>query len=145
MLNRHFTRRRFLKSASALFFASIPGRQLLAQGALVQRPDWDTFRSSPNYSSLLDAIASMRANTNSSDKHSWNYWINVHFYYCPHTQPYFLAWHRGYLYYFEQQLRAVSGNKNLVLPYWDYYTTPPDSAGIPQPGQLQFLIPTAGQ
>jgi tyrosinase len=66
----------------------------------------------------------MRANTNSNDKNSWSYWVNVHLNNCPHSIPYFLAWHRGYLYYFEQQLRAVSGNKNLVLPYWDYYTNP---------------------
>jgi tyrosinase len=123
---RNFTRRHFLQSASALFFASIPGKQLLAQGAPVQRPDWDTFKSAPNsnYSSLMDAIASMRANTNSSDKRSWSYWVNVHVNNCPHEISYFLAWHRGYLYYFEQQLRAVSGNQNLVLPYWDYYTNP---------------------
>ena len=38
--------------------------------------------------------------------------------------PYFIAWHRGYIYYFEQQLRSISGNSALNLPYWDYYTNP---------------------
>lgn len=36
--------------------------------------------------------------------------------------PYFLAWHRGYLYYFEQELRKMY--PALTVPYWDYYKYP---------------------
>jgi tyrosinase len=66
----------------------------------------------------------MKANTNAADPASWSYWTNAHVNYCPHGVPYFLTWHRGFLYYFEQRLRAVSGDATLVLPYWNYYTNP---------------------
>jgi tyrosinase len=64
----------------------------------------------------------MRQNTNPADRSSLHYWSNVHVNHCPHGTPYFIAWHRGYLYFFEQQLRIVSGDPDLNLPYWDYYS-----------------------
>lgn len=124
MHRRAFTRRDFIKGASALLATALPGRHLLAQSTAMRRLDWNTFRNTRDYGSLVDGIARMREITDASDKRSWAYWTNVHLNFCPHGIPYFLAWHRGYLYYFEQQLRAVSGNKSLVLPYWDYYTAP---------------------
>jgi tyrosinase len=66
----------------------------------------------------------MKAVTDATKPTSWTYWVNVHVNYCPHMVPYFCAWHRGYLYYFEQQLRTVSGDNTLTLPYWDYYSHP---------------------
>jgi hypothetical protein len=39
---------------------------------------------------------------------------------CEHGTNEFLTWHRMYLYYFEQVLRAASGDKTLTLPFWDY-------------------------
>jgi hypothetical protein len=41
---------------------------------------------------------------------------------CQHGTIQFLTWHRMYVYYFEQVLRAASGNPKLMLPYWDYET-----------------------
>ena len=38
-------------------------------------------------------------------------------------QTYFLAWHRGYLWWLEQQLKLIRG-QSLMLPYWDWYTNP---------------------
>lgn len=121
------SRRHFLRnSALSAVVPSIP-LEVLAQTTLARRVEWQTFKTTSAYDSLLSAIRTMKANTNSADPNSWNYWTNIHVNRCPHGAPYFLAWHRGYLYYFERQLRAVAGNNNLVLPYWDYYT----SASIP--------------
>ncbi|CBS88068.1 Putative polyphenol oxidase (tyrosinase) [Azospirillum lipoferum 4B] len=39
---------------------------------------------------------------------------------CPHGSPYFLPWHRWYMYYFEQIIRSVSKQPDFALPYWDY-------------------------
>lgn len=64
----------------------------------------------------------MKANANPADPNSWSYWTNIHINRCPHGIAYFLSWHRGYLYYFERQVRLVSGDSRLVLPYWDYYS-----------------------
>ena len=136
MTQHIMSRRRFLRN-SALSTA-IPGISLeaFAQTTLANRVEWQTFKTTSGYDSLLDAIQKMKANTNSSDPNSWNYWTNVHINHCPHGTPYFLAWHRGYLYYFERRLRAVSGNSGLVLPYWDYYSY----ASIPE----EFTNATSG-
>jgi tyrosinase len=75
----------------------------------------------------------MKANTQATDPRSWSYWTNIHLNRCPHSIPYFFAWHRGYLYYFERQLRAVSGDPQLILPYWDYYTNPTLPAELTNP------------
>ncbi|WP_051340840.1 tyrosinase family protein [Azospirillum halopraeferens] len=39
---------------------------------------------------------------------------------CPHGSAYFLPWHRWYMYYFEQVIRAVTNRPDFALPYWDY-------------------------
>jgi tyrosinase len=66
----------------------------------------------------------MKRNTDATNPASWRYWVNVHVNNCPHGIAYFHAWHRGYLYHFEQQLRKVSGFPSLTLPYWNYYKNP---------------------
>lgn len=115
-------RRRFLRnSAIALTVPTFP-IDILAQTTLFKRVEWQSFKITSQYDSLLSAISKMKANTNAADPNSWTYWVNIHLNRCPHGIPYFMGWHRGYLYYFERQLRTVSGNSSLVLPYWDYYS-----------------------
>lgn len=117
-------RRVFLeRSALALGAASLP-LELMAQTPLKVRPEWQAFKTTPRYDALLKAVRLMKANPNAADPNSWTYWTNIHLSKCPHSTPYFLAWHRGYLYHFERRLRMVSGDSLLVLPYWDYYTYP---------------------
>lgn len=108
------------RSALALG-ASGMSLDLLAQTTLKVRPEWQAFKITPRYDSLLRAIRLMKANTNTADPNCWTYWTNIHVNRCPHSIPYFLAWHRGYLYHFERRLRTISGDSQLVLPYWDYY------------------------
>lgn len=124
MASAIITRRSFIKgTASLATLVAFPriGHTQLTPG---MRMEWQEFRTSPHYSSFLDAIRIMRANTKQSSASSWKYWTNVHVNYCPHGTAYFLAWHRGYLYHFERQLRTVTGNGNLTVPYWDYYRNP---------------------
>jgi tyrosinase len=42
---------------------------------------------------------------------------------------FFLPWHRMYLFYFEQIVRAVTGEAHFTLPYWDY--TDPGQRSLP--------------
>lgn len=48
---------------------------------------------------------------------------------CQHGTPWFFAWHRLYLYYFEQVLQKAANDPNLRLPYWDY--TDPAQLAMP--------------
>jgi tyrosinase len=139
MPSRYVSRRKFIQGASALVLSPLVATELRAQTGLRQRLDWNTFRTTRDYASLVEGIARMRQNTNAADKRSWTYWVNVHQSFCPHGIAYFLTWHRGYLFYFEQQLRAVSGNNALVLPYWDYYTTPQIPAEFTNPASYNPL------
>lgn len=103
----------------------MPAGVALAQARIQRkRLDWDTFKLTSAYPDFVRAIKLMRENNDPNDRRSWTYWINAHLNYCPHGTEYFLAWHRGYLYYFEESLRMVSGNPSLTLPYWNYYKSP---------------------
>lgn len=122
MHSRTISRRNFVKgTASAIAFISLP-RISFAQTTIRIRREWQDFKSTPQYASFLSAIQTMRSNTDASSRSSWQYWIDVHVNNCPHRAPYFLAWHRGYLFHFEEQLRIISGDTALTLPYWDYYS-----------------------
>ena len=122
-------------SASAAACLSIP-RPVFGQPATGMRLEWQQFKTTPQYASFLDAIRRMKANTNAASPSSWAYWTNVHINYCPHHTAYFLAWHRGYLHYLEQQLRTVSKDPMLSMPYWNYYRFP----RLPS----EFTDPTSG-
>ena len=36
------------------------------------------------------------------------------------NEPWFLPWHRMFVYYFERIIRKVSGHPDFTLPYWNY-------------------------
>lgn len=50
---------------------------------------------------------------------------------CPHGSPWFVAWHRWYLLYFEKFIRSVSGRNDFVLPYWNYASNQGASLRLP--------------
>jgi tyrosinase len=126
MGRRHFSRRAFLgTTASALSWASFP--YMAAAATPVVRVEWQQYKLTPHYVSFIDSVRVMLANTNAADPNSWAYWTNVHVNYCPHRMPYFLAWHRGYLYYLEQQMKRICGDTSFTLPYWDWFS----NASIP--------------
>lgn len=133
------SRRAFLERSALAVGASAAPLDVFAQTVMV-RPEWQAFKTTSRYDSLLKAVKLMKANTNAQDPKSWSYWTNVHINYCPHEVPYFLAWHRGYMYYFERQLRTVSGDSKLVLPYWDYYTNPQMPAEFTNPNDNPLYV-----
>jgi hypothetical protein len=69
-----------------------------------------------------------------NDPTSWGFQANVHGMPGPRTNPLwkrcehgtllFLAWHRGYLYFFERMLRKAAEDDTLTLPYWDWTASP---------------------
>lgn len=123
-MSYRINRRAFLGgAASAITWATLPFYARAATSNLI-RVEWQTFKTTSHYAPFLYAVRTMQANTNAADPNSWQYWANVHANYCPHKQPYFLAWHRGYLYYLDQQIRLISGDPGFTMPYWDWFTNP---------------------
>jgi tyrosinase len=141
------SRRNFIKRAGgAIASLSFPGF-VLGQTAPSIRLEWQKFKVSGYFDKFYTVVQQMRANTDMNSPLSWEYWVNVHVKNCPHGAPYFLAWHRGYLYYFERQLRSMlpSGFQDMPFPYWDYYTYPkiPDEFTNPTTGNPLY-VPRSG-
>lgn len=55
-----------------------------------------------------------------SHPHNWFRNAFVHMMDCPHGNWWFYVWHRGYVGYFEQTVRKLSGNPEFAFPYWDW-------------------------
>ncbi|MDQ2822175.1 MAG: tyrosinase family protein [Pseudomonadota bacterium] len=54
------------------------------------------------------------------DPRNWYRHATIHTLDCPHGNWWFLPWHRGYLGWFEQVCRDLSGDPYFALPYWDW-------------------------
>jgi hypothetical protein len=63
---------------------------------------------------------------------------------CRHNTDAFLVWHRVYLVYFERIMRKVSGQPDLMLPYWDYTIGVDSARRIPPAFRDPTYVP-AGQ
>jgi len=50
---------------------------------------------------------------------------------CPHGSPWFVAWHRWYIFYFEKIIRSLTGVGDFVLPYWNYASDQGPSLQLP--------------
>ena len=76
--------------------------------------------------------------------HPQNWFRNafIHILDCPHGNWWFYVWHRGYVGYFEETIRSLSGDPDFAIPYWDWTTLPqiPDSMfdGILTPQDMAF-------
>jgi Common central domain of tyrosinase/Polyphenol oxidase middle domain len=82
----------------------------------------------PVLKSYRKAVLAMQK-LDASDPLSWWFQANMHgtlggdgqnadWTWCMHGNWWFLPWHRGYLYFFEQIVRKVSGDDTFRLPYW---------------------------
>lgn len=96
-------------------------------------------RNARMVASLRRGVAAMMAIADPRDERSWEYWHRTHWMtsgepppefaqvwnQCKHHLiPYFYAWHRAFVYFFERMLRTMSGDPEFALPYWDYYKHP---------------------
>lgn len=59
-----------------------------------------------------------------SHPHNWFRNAFVHLMDCPHGNWWFYVWHRGYIGFFEETIRAVSGRPEFTIPYWDWTQLP---------------------
>jgi len=99
----------------------------------VRREIWGFGLADPVVTGYASAVARMRERP-ASDPTSWSYQAAMHGSYatpaaplwneCQHGSWFFLPWHRMFLYYFEQIVRAAvvesGGPADWALPYWNY-------------------------
>jgi tyrosinase len=122
-------RRRFLTTAAgAVAVTALPGAPA---GAAARYTRYNV--TSPQGQAMLAiyarAVERMLA-LPPEHPHNWLRNAFVHFMDCPHGNWWFYVWHRGYTGYFEQTIRAVSGNPGFTLPYWDWTRLPRIPAGM---------------
>ncbi|WP_158219903.1 tyrosinase family protein [Ideonella sp. A 288] len=84
------------------------------------RRDWARLGASdPVKDCYRAAVAAMKALPASDPRH-WTKQATIHLDWCPHGNWWFLPWHRGYLLYFEQICRELTGDNTFALPYWNW-------------------------
>lgn len=138
MIDSFVNRRRFLQMSAALAGAAVlPVSPAFAQTTLeVPAQRTTKYRrynvmSKEGKQSLQSYAKGIEAMLNLPVDHPQNWFCNafIHIMDCPHGNWWFLAWHRGYLGYFEQTIRNLSGDSSFAIPYWDWTTLPqiPDS------------------
>ena len=127
------TRRTFLKTtmAAAAGAASLPLTSHAATGSVFYSNQAAKYR---RYNVMSDrgkrALASyakgVAAMLKLPPNHAQNWFHNafVHLMDCPHGNWWFYPWHRGYLGYFEETIRNLSGDDSFAIPYWDWTTLP---------------------
>lgn len=133
-----FSRRDFLKEASALGLASVSiwagGCESCSQ-QIQNRPTrkniqtlWNANPSDPIITAYKKAVAAMKA-LPSSDPRSWQAQAQIHFDKCIHRNWLWLPWHRVYLVYLERICRKLTSDESFALPYWNWNTHP----AVPDP------------
>lgn len=123
-LNRlSVSRRQFLVATGATLAATaLPGGRAFGQQLAKYRRLNLTNAKAP-LASYQKAISAMLA-LPPSDPRNWYRNAFTHTLDCPHGNWWFLPWHRGYLGWFEQTCRELSGDSSFALPYWDWTALP---------------------
>lgn len=116
------SRRTVLKSGAAVGVAAFAPAILRAQGTRV-RKNVASPEAAQDIQSYRDAVAAM-LKLPADDPRNWYRVAMVHLMDCPHGNWWFTTWHRGYLGYFEELCREMSGNPDFMLPYWDWTAHP---------------------
>lgn len=137
------TRRGFIKStAAALGAAALPYRTIFAETPAKYRRYNVT--SDQGKKALASYAKGVEAMLKLPVDHPQNWFRHafIHLMDCPHGNWWFYVWHRGYLGYFEEIIRNLSGDDAFAVPYWDWTALPqiPDSMfnGVLTPQSISF-------
>lgn len=127
-----YTRRDFLATAASASVASLASSAAFAGGATGEgaataagfhRYNVNTPQGQRMLASYARGIQAMLA-LPPEHPHNWFRNAFVHLMDCPHGNWWFYVWHRGYVGYFEQTIRKLSGDAQFAMPYWDWTTQP---------------------
>jgi hypothetical protein len=137
-------RRGFLAASTASLAAAYLGTgSSSAQQATAKwrRPNVNTPEGQKALKSYNKAIKAM-LDLPPTDARNWYRNAYIHLLDCPHQNWWFLPWHRGYLGWFEQTCRELSGDPDFALPFWDWTTDPAlPQAFFGQDEAFKFLNP----
>lgn len=116
-----FSRRAVLQGAGVGVAAMMLPQLSAAQPPAPRWKRWNV--TSPEGRGMLvsyqRAISAMLARP-PQDPLNWYRNALIHTVDCPHGNWWFLPWHRGYVGWFEQICRELSGNPDFAFPYWDW-------------------------
>jgi tyrosinase len=139
------SRRTFMAASGAAVFAS--SIKMSRAGAQVGMPFQRKSLLDPQIGPVLDsyrkAITAM-LQLPPTNPLNWYRIAFIHELDCPHQNWWFLPWHRGFIGWFEQICRTLSGDPTFALPYWDWTATPqlPSPFGddsVLNPGNSAFI------
>ena len=127
-----YTRRDFLASTASASLASLIAPGAWASGAApadkaVQARYHRYSVTSPEGQGMLKSYArgiEAMLKLPADDPRNWFRNAFVHLMDCPHGNWWFYVWHRGYVGYFEQTIRTLSGDPQFAMPYWDWTELP---------------------
>jgi len=126
--NDGVTRRHFLETTMvAAGVAAFPfdSVSLFAQTAKAKYTRYNVMspqgqKALASYAKGVEAMLNLPA----FDTHNWFRNAFVHMMDCPHGNWWFYVWHRGFVGYFEETIRNLSGDPTFAMPYWDWTTQP---------------------
>lgn len=120
----NFDRRSFLirtvAMTSSLPFSIVRGQTTPVR---VRRNVNELAVDDPIILSYKKAVEVMKARP-ANDPTSWIAQADIHRKLCPHSNWFFLPWHRSYLAWFEDICREAIGDESFALPYWDWTHDP---------------------
>ncbi len=125
MRNTTFTRRRFIEAtALAAGAAVLPLSSALGQAkAKYTRYNATSAggkKALASYAKGVQAMLSLPAD----NPQNWFRNAFIHLMDCPHGNWWFYLWHRGYVGFFEETIRQLSGDPDFAIPYWDWTALP---------------------
>jgi len=115
-------RRRFLQcsaGASAGFVLLANSSTLWGFDTQPARHEVTSAGAAADLDKYRTAVGKLRA-LPATDPRNWKTLASIHNNHCPHTNWWFLPWHRAYLFYFEQICQDVLGDTTFRLPYWNW-------------------------
>jgi len=120
------TRRHFLQTTIvAAGAAAFPFGSAMAQRTAAKYTRYNVM-SANGQKALASYAKGVEAMLNLPAFHPQNWFRNAftHLMDCPHGNWWFYVWHRGFVGYFEETIRNLSGDKTFAIPYWDWTTQP---------------------
>ena len=123
MTERELTRRELATGAGAVILATqlpLKPARAAAKYTRYNATSSNGQKMLASYAKGVEAMLKLPAD----DPRNWFRNAFIHLMDCPHGNWWFYVWHRGYLGYFEQTIRELSGDGSFALPYWDWTQLP---------------------